>query len=46
MNFGKFTVPVVQEKGKAEVDRLADGLSEGILNRLVRADHQGLGYQG
>ena len=37
LNFGKFTVPVVQERGKAEVERLADELSEGILNRLVRA---------
>jgi hypothetical protein len=37
VNFGKFTVPVTHEKGKAEVLRLADGLSEGILNRLVRA---------
>ena len=37
MNFGKFTLPVTQENGKAEVMRMADGLSEGILNRLVRA---------
>ena len=37
VNFGKFAVPVAQENGKADVVRLADGLSEGILNRLVRA---------
>jgi hypothetical protein len=37
VNFGKFTLAVTQENGKAEVARLADGLSEGILNRLVRA---------
>ena len=37
VNFGKFTLPVTQENGKAEVMRMADGLSEGILNRLVRA---------
>ena len=44
--FGKFTLPVTQENGKIDVARFADGLSEGILNRLVRADHQGIGDQG
>jgi hypothetical protein len=37
VNFGKFTVPVSRQEGKVEVGRLADLLSEGILNRLVRA---------
>ena len=37
VNFGKFTVPVRDENGKADVAKFADGLSEGILNRLVRA---------
>jgi hypothetical protein len=37
VNFGKFTVPVAQENGKIDVARFADALSEGILNRLVRA---------
>ena len=37
VNFGKFTLPVTQENGKIDVARFADGLSEGILNRLVRA---------
>jgi hypothetical protein len=37
VNFGKFSVPVAQGDGKADVVKLADGLSEGILNRLVRA---------
>jgi hypothetical protein len=37
VNFGKFTVPLTQENGKVDVARFADGLSEGILNRLVRA---------
>ena len=35
--FGKFTLPVTQENGKADIWRFADGLSEGMLNRLVRA---------
>jgi hypothetical protein len=35
--FGKFTVPVAQEKGKLDDVRFADGLAEGVLNRLVRA---------
>jgi hypothetical protein len=37
VNFGKFTVPVTQENGKVDVARFADALSEGILDRLVRA---------
>ena len=36
MNFGKFSLPVVEGDGKADVVKLADGLSEGVLNRLVR----------
>jgi len=35
--FGKFTLPVVPEQGKFDPLRFADGLSEGLLNRLVRA---------
>jgi hypothetical protein len=35
--FGKFTLPVVQEPGRVDVGRFADGLAEGMLNRLVRA---------
>ena len=34
--FGKFTLPVIQEQGKFDVGRFADGLAEGMLNRLVR----------
>ena len=37
VNFGKFTVPVTRRDGKVELGQLADALSEGILNRLVRA---------
>jgi hypothetical protein len=37
VNFGKFSVPVTQENGKVDITRFADALSEGILNRLVRA---------
>ena len=37
VNFGKFTVPVTSQNGKVDVARFADALSEGILNRLVRA---------
>ena len=37
VNFGKFSVPVTHENGKVDVARFADALSEGILNRLVRA---------
>jgi hypothetical protein len=35
--FGKFKLPVLHEKGKLDNVRLADGLAEGVLNRLVRA---------
>jgi hypothetical protein len=35
--FGSFTVPVAQEHGKFDALRVADGLSEGLLDRLVRA---------
>src|SRR5262249_30617257 len=35
--FGKFSLPLATENGKLNVWRFADGLSEGILNRLVRA---------
>jgi hypothetical protein len=35
--FGKFSLPVPHEKGKINVGRFADELSEGILTRLVRA---------
>jgi hypothetical protein len=35
--FGKFTLPVAQAKGKLDNVRFADGLAEGVLNRLVRA---------
>jgi len=35
--FGKFTVPVVRGQEKFDVQRFADGLAEGILSRLVRA---------
>ena len=34
--FGKFSLPVVEEKGKLDIARFADGLAEGVLNRLVR----------
>jgi hypothetical protein len=34
---GKFVVPVKQEKGKLDVCRFCEEMSEGILNRLVRA---------
>ena len=38
VNFGKFTVPVsARRMGRWTSRRLADALSEGILNRLVRA---------
>jgi hypothetical protein len=37
VNFGKFSVPVTNETGKADVTKFADVLTEGILNRLVRA---------
>jgi len=35
--FGKFTVPVARNQEKFDVQRFADGLAEGILSRLVRA---------
>ena len=35
--FGKFTLPVTQEQGKFDAVRFADGLAEGVLSRLVRA---------
>jgi hypothetical protein len=35
--FGKFSVPVKQNKGKLDAYHLCDEMSEGILNRLVRA---------
>jgi len=35
--FGKFTLPVTQDKGKLDTVRFADGLAEGVLSRLVRA---------
>jgi len=35
--FGKFTVPAKQEKGKLDAYHFCEELSEGILNRLVRA---------
>jgi hypothetical protein len=35
--FGKFTVPVKQEKGKLDAPHFCEDMSEGILNRLVRA---------
>jgi len=34
---GKFTLPVTSKDGKVEVAPFANALSEGILNRLVRA---------
>jgi hypothetical protein len=35
--FGKFSLPVTQDKGKPDIWRFADGMSEGVLTRLVRA---------
>ena len=35
--FGKFSVPVKQEKGKLDAYHFCEEMSEGILNRLVRA---------
>jgi hypothetical protein len=37
VNFGKFSVAVTRENGKFDVPKFADALTEGILNRLVRA---------
>jgi hypothetical protein len=34
--FGKFSLPIVQDQGKMDVGQFADGLAEGVLNRLVR----------
>ena len=35
--FGKFSVPIKQEKEKLDVNHLCEQMTEGILNRLVRA---------
>ena len=35
--FGKFSLPVVAGQEKFDASRFADGLAEGVLNRLVRA---------
>jgi hypothetical protein len=35
--FGKFSIPVKQDKGKLDAYHLCEEMSEGILNRLVRA---------
>ena len=35
--FGKFSVPITQAKDKTDIWRFADGMSEGVLTRLVRA---------
>ena len=35
--FGKFNVPVKREKGKLDASHFCEEMSEGILNRLVRA---------
>jgi len=35
--FGKFTLPLAKDKAKLDVAKFNDGLAEGILNRLVRA---------
>jgi hypothetical protein len=35
--YGKFTVPLKEGKEKSDVKRLTAGISEGVLNRLVRA---------
>ncbi len=35
--FGKFTVPLTRKDGKLDLFRFADGLAEGALTRLVRA---------
>ena len=37
VNFGKFSIPVTHENGKVDSAKLVDALTEGILNRLVRA---------
>ena len=35
-SLGKFTLPEVDDQGKYDAGRFADGLAEGVLNRLVR----------
>ena len=35
--FGKFNLPVGEGQEKFDAARFADGLAEGVLNRLVRA---------
>ena len=35
--FGKFNLPVVEGSEKFDASKFADGLAEGVLNRLVRA---------
>ena len=35
--FGKFSLPIVKDKGKPDTAKFADSLAEGVLNRLVRA---------
>ena len=35
--FGKFNLPLAQGEEKFDATRFADGLAEGVLNRLVRA---------
>ncbi len=37
MNFGKFSVPLVRDDNRLTVAQFADSMSEGVLNRLVRA---------
>jgi hypothetical protein len=37
VHFGKFSLPVTQENGKIDTWRFADGIAEGVLTRLVRA---------
>ena len=34
--FGKFSLPLVEDQGNVDLGRFADGLVEGVLNRLVR----------
>ena len=37
VSFGKFALPIARAKGQFDALRFADDLSEGLLNRLVRA---------
>jgi hypothetical protein len=37
VNFGKFTVPIKNEKAEFDASQFCESMSEGILNRLVRA---------